>query len=308
MLHVRYEPLTFRLSAWPWGGSYKRFYDHNRHNIFIYPILEYLNQEFQKVPQSYVRSTTFTLVNVYSKFTGISFGRTVQPPDNVIRGPVTFTFAITRRDDTPMIANHIQWNTGMSTIWGPNLQYSGDYLTISLPISLCVHSRLSNTLMFQMETLYRLIGGWSKSHVLRRRSIATRTSDIRLIRNEFYHRSIPRTIWMYPWGDWKYAREMWDNGQDVMNVSDIDIIFLDYYLTNLRSFHDKSKFDHIRQAYAKLEDMVRDGILDIAQQTPSVYAIVVERFLPQQIVEDLRKGGSTFIIEQLAKDVCRGAL
>lgn len=114
---------------------------------------------------------------------------------------------------------------------------------------------------------------------------------------------------MYPWADWKYAREMWDNGQDVMNVSDIDLTFLDYYLTNLRSFHDKSKFDHVRQAYAKLENMVRDGILDIAQQTPSAYAEVVERYLPQKLIDDLHKGGGfTFVVEQMAKDVCRGTI
>lgn len=304
MIHVKLEPLTFRLSTWPWGGSYSRYFNHNSHNIHISPILDYLAEQLDSIPQSKVRKTTFTLVNVFSKFTRMSYGRTLPPPDNVLRGPVSFTFALTRRDDTPMIANHIIWGTGMSALWGSNLQYSNDYLTISLPISLCARTRLNNTLLFQMETLYRLVGGWSKSQVMGRRSFTQRTTIQNQLRNEFYHRSIPRTMWMYPWSDWKYCREFWADAQDMLKV-DVDDTFFEYYLRNLTQFHDKTNLPHIIEASRQLEEKAKAGIMAIEQQRLTPEAEVLEHVLPTELIADLQ-AGKPYILEGLARAVCRG--
>lgn len=306
MLHMKFEPLTFRLSAWPWGGnSYVRYYNHLTHNIFINPILEYLEQELRNVPIVKVRKTTFTLVNVHSKFTDIAYGRNPPPPEGVVRGPVSFTFAFTRRDTTPMVANHKIWTSGMSCIWGPNLQYSHDYLTISLPISLSAQCRLNNTLMPQMELLYKLIGGWSKSIALNKRAYTDRTTDLAKIRGEFYHRSIPRTMWYYPWKEWKFCREFWDQGQDMLDLRAPDNVFVAYYIKNLTQFHRKSVEPNVVPVFDVLEQTVRSVLLDLAQNQTTDLTLVIEPVLPSDLVAKLRSGES-MQIDQLATEICRG--
>lgn len=306
MLHVKYDPLMFRLSAWPWGGnSYVRYFNHTQHNILINPILEYLEQELNKTPIVKVRKTTFTLVNVHSAFTDISYGRNGPPPDSVARGPVTFTFAFTRRDDTPAIANHKIWTTGMSCIWGPNLQYSHDYLTISLPISLSAQCRLNNTLMPQMEILYKLIGGWSKSIALNKAPLTGRTTALDKLRGEFYHRTIPRTMWYYPWREWKYCREFWDQGQDMLDLREVDLTFLSYYLTNLTQFHGKSTELNVKACFKRIEELVHEGVLDLAQNQITDTSQALEGVLPALIVSQLKSGDATNF-EALVSDICRG--
>ena len=306
MLHMKFEPLTFRLSAWPWGGnSYTRYYNHTQHNIKLNPVLEYLEQELSKTPMVKVRKTTFTLVNVHSAFTDIGYGRNSPPPEQVVRGPVTFTFAFTRRDDTTLVSNHKIWTSGMSCVWGPNLQYSHDYLTISLPISLCSRCRLNNTLLPQMELLYKLVGGWSKSIALNKRPYVKRTRDISKIRGEFYHRTIPRTMWYYPWHEWKYCREFWEQGQDMLDLRSIDLTFVSYFLKNLTYFYGRSTEPNVIFAFDAIKSVVHEAVLDMAQNQTTEVTEAVEPYIPVSLASSLRAGEES-MLEKITNDICRG--
>lgn len=303
------DPLSFRLNTWPWGGSsYMKTFNWRAHNIILKPILDYLEEELANSPTLKVRYTTFTLVNVYSAFTDMSYGPLNAPHPRVRRGPVVFTFAMTRRQTDGYLPRHIIWNTGHTALWGPTLQYGHDYLTISLPINIAAQSRLNNTLRIQMEQLYKIVGGWSKSMAMRRDSITLRTDSTKLIHDQVYYKTIPSMMWRYPWTDWVYAREFWDRAPDILKV-EITPMFMRYFLTYLtryfRNIGNQNINQSVIEAFDQIFAYVHRGVLDIVQHTDSEEANVLRDVIDPVLFAHLNEDPS-IDIERAVLSICKG--
>jgi len=299
------DPLSFRLSAWPWGGSsYIGTFNYRAHNILFKPILDYLKQELENSPTVKVRDTTFTLVNVFSGFTDMSYGPMLKPHARVRRGPVSFTFAMTRRQREFALPRQIIWNTGMTALWGPNLQEGHDYLTINLPIDLCVQCRLNNTLRRQLEWLYKICGGFTKAIALDRNSFSLRSDDVKLIHDNLYFKTIPQMMWRYPWEDWKYAREFWDRAPDVLELDTSDE-FVRYFLTYQTKFFKKIDDPNVKPFFEEVQHIVRSGVLDMVQKQPTSVSSLVAPFVSSMDRHDI-DAGVAVNVERIVLDICTG--
>ncbi|AGS82070.1 hypothetical protein O152_gp292 [Pseudomonas phage PaBG] len=306
MYQYFHDPLSFRLSTWPWGGaSYIKTFNYRVHNILFKPLLDYLAAELDKSPTLKVRKTTFTLVNVYSGFTDMSYGSGPAPYRSIRRGPIVFTFAMTRREGGFQFPRHVIWNTGHTALWGPNLQRGHDYLSISVPINIAMQCRLNNTLRTQMEWLYKIVGGWSKSYAMSRDSFTLRSDSNKLTHDQLYFRTIPKTMWMFPWQDWKYVREFWDRGADVLNLDNLDVQFVDYFLSYLTRYFNKVDDPNVKPAFEFIEQTVRSGILDCVQRTSSDLSRLVEPYIPIDIKTQMVQGEATDV-ESLVRAICNG--
>jgi hypothetical protein len=303
------DPLSFRLNTWPWGGSsYLRVFNWRSHNVIFKPVLDYLKQELDKSPTLKVRYTTFTLVNVYSGFTDLSYGPLEAPHPKVRRGPLTFTFAMSRREINGALPRHIIWNTGHTALWGPSLQYGHDYLTISVPIDICSRCRMNNTLRPQMEWLYKIVGGWSKSIAIDRDSLTKRTTNVKLVRDQVYYKTIPAMMWRYPWNDWVYAREFWDRAPDILNVEVTDF-FAEYFLTYLTRYYRKIGNQNINQSVIKafddIEAYVRRGVIGFVQGMVIAESTTLLSVISEDLVKQLGSGES-LDIEAIVQSICKG--
>lgn len=299
------DPLSFRLSAWPYGGSsYSRVYNYRKQNTLWRPLLDYLEEELLASPTLRVRRNTFTLVSVYSKFTNMSYGLTgsgIHPVNNLsklARGPIVFTFAMTTKDTTFLTPEKIIWNTGMTALWGPNLQYSRDFLTISVPLNIAMRCRLNNTLLPQMEQLYKIVGGWSKAIAMHKESAYS--LDPKLTHDKIYFRNIPQAMWQYPWDDWKYVRDFWDRMPNLLRLN-LDSTFATYFLRYLtRYFRRSYRTAELTQFFNDLERYVRSGVLDAISQTTSSQADVVKEFF---VVPDRQE---SYDVERIVRQICTG--
>lgn len=304
--HIQ-EPLSFRLSAWPWGGSsYITTYDHDIHNIKFRPLLDFIRSELERSPTVKVRKTTFTLVNVYSKFTDISYGSLPSPPKRLYngRGAVVFTFAMMRREPAydRLNAPHVIWNTGNTCLWGPNLQYGHDYLTVIVPLDLCMQCGLNVTLRRQMEWLYRIVGGFSKAYAIKRRPLEL--AENARYRDRVYFRTIPNLLWYYNEEDWKYAREFWDRAPHLLDLSEVTDSFTEYFLTYLRRYLNM-RFDGSEAFFKQLEENVRSMVLDGVQKG-SFDDSPIQKFIPSSLLDQLSDGG--FVdVESVVKSICSGS-
>ena len=303
------DPLTFRLSTWPWGGaSYMKTFNWRAHNVIFKPVLDYLFQELEKSPTLKVRYTTFTLVNVYSAFTQLSYGPSGAPHPRIMRGPLTFTFALRNVNSAEFLPKHVIWNTGHTALWGPDLQHGHDYLTISVPIDICARCRMNNTLRTQMEWLYKIIGGWSKSYVMHRDSITLRTDDPKLIHDQIYYKTIPAMMWRYPWNDWVYAREFWDRAPDILNV-EVNSMFVRYFLQYLtryyRNIGNQNINQSVVQAFDDITEYVRHGVLDIIQGMATDEAQALLAVLSADTIKLLSEGNA-LDVEGLVISICKG--
>lgn len=307
MYQYFHDPLSFRLSTWPWGGaSYISTFNYRVHNVLFKPILDYLAEELEKSPTLKVRYTTFTLVNVYSGFTDMSYGSGVSPHRYIRRGPLVFTFAMTRRDRTAFMPRHVIWNTGHTCLWGPTLQHGHDYLTISVPINIAMQCRMNNTLRRQLEWLYKIVGGWSKSFAMRRDSVQPRTDDPRLIHDQMYFRTIPKAMWMYPWQDWKFVREFWQRAPNILKV-DVDQLFVSYFLQYLTRFYRKVDDPNVLPVFDQIEQWVRSGVLDLVQRTSTDQSRSIQQYVPVRVTEAIN-AGLPVDVESVVKSICNGDL
>ena len=304
MYQYIHDPLSFRLSTWPWGGaSYITTFNYRVHNIEFKPLLDYLKQELEKSPTLKVRYTTFSLVNVYSGFTDMAYGLGGTPHKSIRRGPIVFTFAMTRRDRTSFLPRHVIWNTGHTCLWGPTLQYGHDYLTISVPINIAMKCRLNNTLRRQLEWLYKIVGGWSKSFAMRRDSIETQ--DAKMIHDKIYYKTIPKVMWNYPWGDWKYVREFWDRAPNLLDIQVTDL-FVEYFLLYLTRYFKKVKEPLVVPVFEEIEQYVRSGLLDLVQKQTTDKGNLVAKFLPSDIALALAEPSPSINIEAVVDAICNG--
>lgn len=307
MFKYVHDPLSFRLSAWPWGGSsYITTYNYRTHNILFRPLLDYLAQELDKSPTVKVRKTTMTLVNVYSGFTDLAYGSGGTPHKAIRRGPLVFTFAMTRRDDfAGSLPRHVIWNTGMTCLWGPKLQYSHDYLTISVPIDICVQCRFPNTLRRQMEWLYKIVGGWSKSYARNQLTESQEHYPVKSIHDKIYYRTIPQAMWNYQWRDWKYVREFWDRAPDILNLDELSDTFFAYFLQYLTRYYKKVDDPVTNPAFRKIEQWTRSAVLDLVQHNDTPATRVLIDLIPTSVQVSISENQPTDV-ESIVQTLCNG--
>lgn len=256
MYRHRQERLTFRLGVWPWGGqSYRQAMREIR-----FPMTEILDFLYRQLSNNhvYIRGAEFTLVNVSSKFTRMSYGSEPQPPTKFQDGPVTFTFSL-RRNTMGYRERTSHRMTGATTIWGSHTP--NDYITVTIPLNMAMRANMHNTLMLHLERLYKVVGMFTKSVALN-----LRRSNDNTVHEALLYRDIPRLLRRYPRHLWPYCLEAWSYPEMLNERHMMTPEFVAYYCTKLAGRVDsESKKAFHRYAVKTLSTAIvklRAGTID----------------------------------------------
>lgn len=253
-------PLDFRLSAWPYGGNqYVKTYTSARF-ANIAPLLEFLQDQLDRTPQAKVFKTTFSLVNVFSTYFNISIGLTTEPGVNLQRGPVVFTFARTH-DTNVGRPETVLWTTSKTALWG-KVTTKPDFISISVPINVCVRAGLIGMMTYALQGVYDIVGGFTKNLVMGRKPLALENS---MMRDKVFGYTIPKAMWQLHRDDWKYCNDFWQRMPEMLNLQ-WNAEFVSYYcryiVPKLPSLRRGDVYASAREAAA---DVVRGFILSHIQ-------------------------------------------
>lgn len=285
-------PLSFRLSTDPWGGQkYRNNFDMRLQNFLLRPLLDYVYKELDRIQAIKVRKTTLSLVNIYSAFTQTSVGKVEFLTNTQIqRGPLTLTFALRNREFAGF-PQHVIWNTGHSCTWGPTLQYSLDFVTISVPISVCVATRIPSVMLPVLKRLYAILGAVTKSYALNRLELSS--YPVESLYSKLYYKTIPKTLFYNNLNDLQYCMEVWEHSPNLLTPV-ISEKFIDYYVRYLTKHHRKFKDKYVDEVYIRIEDEVKSYVLKSMQGTPVIESISSK--VPSDNVN----------VSQLVKQICSG--
>ena len=289
-----FEPLTFRLSPWPWGGvAYRKFFRSESYNIIMPELVDHLEEQLSKT-QFTIHKATFSLVNVYSRFTHRGYGIVVSPQSHLLPpGPVTFTFS-NRRRLSPVVPQLTHKLNHYTTMWGYSIRDQNDYVTVSIPLNMAMRARMNNTLFLQMEMLYKVMGGLTKNFVNAHRHFQSSTQ---MMQTRLLYKTIPQVLHRYPRSNWHYAEEFWQLCPDLL-VPEHTKEYLEYFFMYLGEYYRVGGkrllpfFDYMYDTYHK-------GIRDLMLERNTEEARLVSRLRPRSLPD-------TVNIEKLAEDLCRG--
>mgnify|MGYP003365347859 CR=1 FL=1 len=290
-------PLSFRLSAWPYGGDHyiKTFRSSNFLRFDIRAVLEYVESELNKIPLAFVFKTTFTLTNVYSNYHRISIGLSVEPAQPVLRGPVVFTFARTRQNIAHFVVNKF-WATGKSAIWGTNLNRPNDFISVSLPLERCSEWHMPGVLERDLQYLHDVMGAYSKAVIRQQPEITLTSAD--MIKSKYFRWNIPKVMWHLAISDWAYCLDFWRRMPELLRVTWTPM-YLEYYCRfiapNLPQLQESKFYD---QYFEEAKDQITHFILRYMQGTVKPDESNLLQFLP--IMEDFTD------VETLATNIAKG--
>lgn len=208
-------PKNFRLAAWPYGGAYVTTFDEHRYNFELRPVLEYLKAQLQRNALASTFPTRFTLVNLYSNYTGRSVGTQQAPDPQVMRGPISFTFA--RYEDRPYATPKFKFWNMRTCIWGDSMG-SADFITISLPPDISARARMYSMVEYDQRGLFNITGGFTKA-VVRNKPVTSA---------EIFNAPIPHAMWNYAMSDWQYVLDFWKRVPAMLEIN-TEPEFLEYW-------------------------------------------------------------------------------
>lgn len=294
------QALTFRLSTNPKGGlAYVNAYRF-LNKIDLRPLFDYIRKEFEDSPTIKVRRTTFTLVNITSEFVGMSIGTEDTPQDTMIlRSPLTMTFAMRRRDSIGGKARHVIWNTGHTCVWGTNLQRSHDFLTVSIPLNIIQMCGLNRMLRPNLERLYQVIGGFTKSLALGKKSVRN-FDDVYKIRNAVFYKNMPVVMWYYDYDDLFFCRDTWDINPNIIST-DINDLHLEYFVRFLTRYgnaisNSTSPSDDILMV---IDDHLRSDVETMKYVDNYLYYVVCDLY--PNVIKAYREDGTMSVIQVVDK-------
>lgn len=293
-----YHPtlLSFRLSAWPYGGDhYIKTFRSGNFRFDIKAVLEYIESELEKIPLAFVFQTTFSITNLYSTYHKISIGLSVEPNQPVIRGPVVFTFARTRKTFAHNVVKSF-WATGKSALWGTEPNRPNDFISISLPLERASEWRMPSVLERDLHYLYDIVGAYSKAVI--RKVKPLELGDIETIKSKYFRWNIPKAMWFMAIKDWSYCLDFWRRMPELLKV-EWTPAYLEYYCRfiapNLPQLQESPLYD---QYFEEAKDEITGFILRWMQGTVQPGEENLLRFMP--IMDEFTD------VETLAENIARG--
>ena len=290
--------LSFRLTAWPYGGDhYIKTYRSGNFRFDIKAVLDYLESELNKVPLAFVFKTTFSITNLYSVYHQISIGLSVEPAKPVMRGPVVFTFARTRQNMAHEVA-HSFWATGKTALWGSNPNRPNDFISISIPLERSSEWRLPGVLERDLSYLYDIAGGFTKSVIRKVKPLGL--ANVEMIKSKYFRWNIPKAMWYLARKDWSYCLDFWRRMPELLNV-EWTPAYLEYYCRfiapNLPELQESPLYD---QYFEEAKEQITHFILRWLQNSVKPEEENLLRFMP--IMDEFTD------VETLAIEIAKGKI
>jgi hypothetical protein len=157
------QPISFTVTEWPLSpGSQNFIFSHTRQFQNTGRLLTYLAEELKHahVLHTYV---PFSLVNVWSAISNVSFGYLDRPPYKLYTiPPLVFTFALTKNKRYTG-ARQSRRPTQRSVIYGKDYRNANDMISIRVPQEILDECKIQNLGIPNLRYLYNVVGSFTKN-------------------------------------------------------------------------------------------------------------------------------------------------
>jgi hypothetical protein len=203
----------------------------NHNHLKTYKVIERLKKYLFAQQAILVSPNNFTLVNVTSLLSAISFGYS-QEPVNVLRfdSTIAFTFALRADSDLNYSAAppHIKKISHDITFWGYN--HPQDFVTIAVDIADIVEEGLS---IKDFEYLYLVTGSVTKNFALFKEAAQHSMPKDKhtIVKNytNIYNLDLATLMYTVPYVEWVYNKQIWEFAPEVIPANQIHAYSALYY-------------------------------------------------------------------------------
>jgi len=277
---------TFRLSEWPKScGSTQVFFKRDKLQYNMVPLIDYLSKTLYDIGKAFVYRTTFSLTNIVSPVSGLSYGYNDIPSYRMLRlSPIVCSFAfrynnkyVAKKEPRYCINAYPHVN-----LWGSTLRTSSDFMTISIPRSVIKECGIWAPNMREVQWLYYLIGAFSKGFVNRCNYYDPNTYDFKsLVNNKqaILYVGLPSLFSKYEYADWIYSDRAWQSMPNALHPSAADDIFCAFYCRYLRRHWKKYSTANVIEIEKRIRTYVHNQVLDclsLGQDKAGVITRMVE--------------------------------
>ena len=209
----------------------------NYASVPTYKVIEKLRKILFSRAAVFSSPNTFTLLNITSLMSGISYGYTPEPT-NVLKfnNTIAFTFAI-RQDSSLTYSGtptHIQKENNEITFWG--YQHPKEYVTIAIEMADILEQGLA---IKDYEYLYLIIGSVTKNFAIFKDvdsySMAVDRNSITQNFQSIYNLDLASLFYSVPYRNWVYCKAVWESCPEVLSASHITPYSALYYAVFLSS-------------------------------------------------------------------------
>ena len=249
MIFHRNQTVNFRTNAFPLSGASVPFLLKNRYlSLNVGELFEYVADLLWELTAVRTSSSNFTLVNVTSPFSKYSHGSSHPPPFITRPGgnALILTFATTMRQDydqdQELSRQDVRHHSIHSTQWGQNMKL--EFVSISLSLTQAHSMGLINLQSNQLQYIYNLIGGMTKS-LVRHQSyylVGTDTyeeahAQLNLVatHSKISRMPLPQLFQTIPYPLWVFSEVLWGYAPNVLSQRIITSQAALYYFMYLTS-------------------------------------------------------------------------
>lgn len=261
----------FRVTAWPKASdSYNVFFQQDKMKYNLVPLVDYLSDCLFNVGKTFVRRSTFTLVNATNPLSNLSFGTNTAPHPKLRRlHKLFFTFAFTADSiyDASVyprftLAPHLN-----VLLWGFDMYKATNFMTIGIPHTVMREIGISTTSLRELQWLYMFIGAFTKNFALRNEWYSPNTTEFNdtvTYKPSLHYVSVPMLFKRFAYPDWIYSARAWEVMANALHPSAATEKFCDFYCRNLLKFWRKSTTPNVVEIERKVWSHIHGEVLKVA--------------------------------------------
>lgn len=278
LIHMK-STTSFRLSEWnKAGSSHEMYFKTDKLKYNLVPLIDFLSKTIYNVGRCFVYRTTFSLVNVVSPISNLSYGTELAPYNMLNGNHLQFTFSFSSRWSYLNQRPAFQLRPYPHTVlWGNSLYTSSDFMTIDIPKTVMRDVGITTVNVREITWLYMFVGAFTKSFVNRSMYYNENNSgafnETNTAKQDLYHHTIPNLFKQFPYADWIYSDMMWKMAPNVLHPNSVDDKFAYFYCLKLLQYYGKYTTANVVEIERKVKEYLRGEVL---KQIEGEYRDVVD--------------------------------
>lgn len=192
----------------------------------VAPLIQYLMETLSKLSYPLVRSSIFSLVNIYCPDSKYSVGYQQQPhSENVLPySGLVLTFSLVNRPSVKVPKEiYPVGASDYSIFWGKDYLSTTDYLTLCIPKNVLGDWKLQYTMQPDLLYLYNVLGMVTKAYVqdstflLRDGYLHSRVQSRQILSAQYNHVTLQRLMLTRSFNHWIYSKELWTRASNLIH-------------------------------------------------------------------------------------------
>lgn len=239
-------------------GSSRSLFKMDNLDQQVAPLAQYLMETLSKLSYPLVRSSIFSLVNIYSADSRYSVGYMNEPhPDLILpNSGLVLTFSMVSKSLAKSPKEiYTVGGSDYSIFWGKDYLSTTDYLTICIPKNILSDWELRYSMQPDLIYLHGVIGILTKAFVqsssflVRDGYTHSRFTNREIIAAQYNHVNLQRLLTTRSINHWIYSQELWTKASNLIHEYHFYPEFGNYFALELFDWVRNSKLVYAAHEY-----------------------------------------------------------